>query len=255
MQEIDAHYWEHKDEIQWAGKSQTTMTTKPSNSGGTSTSKTGNKKSKSSNSTTAPLSKTFFSRSSKPDLNNKLEKDGKLMAAERKCCLNNNLCMFCRGTGHFTDKCPKKTSKAKAHTVATEKSTESRGSDSNLGASPESKKKVSSSLTSALPESCVDSGSAPEEARLNASTLSDPNSLMPYISFLSYDIPQLHALMDSRSTHCFIDSKYALEKSFTIYSIPPIILRLFDGTSNFVITQAIDLSIQFPTTGDVTPRT
>ena len=42
MQEIDAHYWEHKDEIQWAGKSQTTMTTKPSNSGGSSTSKTRN---------------------------------------------------------------------------------------------------------------------------------------------------------------------------------------------------------------------
>ena len=61
--------------------------------------------------------------------------------------------------------------------------------------------------------------------------------------------------MDSRSTHCFIYSKYALEKPFTIYSVPPIILQLFDGTSNFVITQAIDLSIQFPMTGDVTPMT
>ena len=87
------------------------------------------------------------------------------------------------------------------------------------------------------------------------SALSDPNSLMPCVSFLSYDIPQLRALVDSGSTHCFIDSKYALKKSFTIYSISPIILQLFDGTSNFVITQAIDLSIQFPTTGDVTPMT
>jgi len=26
--------------------------------------------------------------------------------------------MFCRGTGHFTDNCPKKTKKAKAHTAA-----------------------------------------------------------------------------------------------------------------------------------------
>ena len=78
---------------------------------------------------------------------------------------------------------------------------------------------------------------------------------MPYVSFLSYNIPQLHALVDSGSTHCFIDSKYALKKSFTIYSVPPIILRLFDGTLNFVITQAIDLSIQFPMTGDVTPMT
>ena len=87
------------------------------------------------------------------------------------------------------------------------------------------------------------------------SALSDPNSLMPYISFLSYNIHQLRALMDFGSTHCFIDSKYALEKSFTIYSVPPIILRLFDGTLNFVITQAIDLLIQFPVTGDVTPMT
>ena len=55
--------------------------------------------------------------------------------------------------------------------------------------------------------------------------------------------------------HCFVDSKYALEKSFTIYSISPIVLQLFDGTSNFVITQAIDLSIQFPATGNVTPMT
>ena len=78
---------------------------------------------------------------------------------------------------------------------------------------------------------------------------------MPYVSLLSYNIPQLYVLVDSGSTHCFIDSKYALEKPFTIYSIPPIVLQLFDGTSNFVITQAIDLSIQFPTTSDVTPMT
>ena len=78
---------------------------------------------------------------------------------------------------------------------------------------------------------------------------------MPYVSFLSYNIPQLCALVDSRSTHCFIDSKYALKKSFTIYSISPIALWLFDNTLNFVITQAIDLSIQFPVTGDVTPMT
>ena len=78
---------------------------------------------------------------------------------------------------------------------------------------------------------------------------------MLYVSILSHDIPQLHALMDSGSTHCFIDSKYALKKSFTIYSVSPIILWLFDDTSNFVITQAIDLSVQFPVTGDVTPMT
>ena len=140
MQEIDAHYWEHKDKIQWASKSQTTTTTKPSNSGGTLTSKTGNEKSKSGNSATPSPSKTSFSGSLKPDLIDKLGKDGKLTAAERKRHLDNNLCMFCGGTRHFTDKCPKKSSKAKARAVAMEKSAESGKLDSNSGASPESKK-------------------------------------------------------------------------------------------------------------------
>ena len=120
---------------------------------------------------------------------------------------------------------------------------------------PPSQKKSKQLSDHSTSRELVDSGSAPEEARLNMSTLSDPNSLMPYVSFSSYNIPQLHVLVDSRSTHCFIDSKYALEKSFTTYSVSPIILQLFDGTSNFVITQAIDLLIQFPATGDVTPMT
>jgi len=55
--------------------------------------------------------------------------------------------------------------------------------------------------------------------------------------------------------HCFVDTKYALRHSLSTYSIPPIVLWLFDGTSNFVITQAINLSVQFPTSGDVTPMT
>ena len=72
---------------------------------------------------------------------------------------------------------------------------------------------------------------------------------------MSYNLPELRALVDSGSTHCFIDIKYALEQSFPVYSVPPIVLRLFDGTSNFVITQAIDFSVLFPATGDVTSMT
>ena len=34
-----------------------------------------------------------------------------------------------------------------------------------------------------------------------------------------------------------------------------ITLRLFDGTSNFVIIQAVNISVKFPTSGDVTPMT
>jgi len=78
---------------------------------------------------------------------------------------------------------------------------------------------------------------------------------MPHVLLLSYDLPELRALVDSGSTHCFVDTKYALGHSLSTYSVSPIVLRLFDGTSNFVITQAVDLSVQFPTSGDVTPMT
>jgi len=87
------------------------------------------------------------------------------------------------------------------------------------------------------------------------SALFDPNSLMPYVFLLSHDIPKICALVDSSSMHCFVDLQFVLKNNFTSYSISPIQLRLFDGTSNFVITQAINLSVQFPTSGDVTPMT
>jgi len=78
---------------------------------------------------------------------------------------------------------------------------------------------------------------------------------MPYVSLLSHDIPKIRALVDSGSTHCFVDLQFALKNNFTSYSVSPIQLWLFDGTSNYVITQAIDLSVQFPASGDVTPMT
>jgi len=143
-QEIDARCWERKDEISRTTKSQPTLsTTKSSNSGGNSSnssqekSKTGN----SPSSANSGLSKTTSNQSSsgsRPDLTNKLGKDGKLTADERKRCLDNNLCMFCGGTGHFVDNCPKKTKKAKAHTAAI--AAESCKTDSNSGANSESKK-------------------------------------------------------------------------------------------------------------------
>jgi len=78
---------------------------------------------------------------------------------------------------------------------------------------------------------------------------------MPHVSLLSLDLPKIHALVDSGSTHCFVDIKFAHKNKFTSYSIAPIILRLFDSSSYFVITEAVDLSVQFPATGDVTPMT
>jgi len=82
-------------------------------------------------------------------------------------------------------------------------SAESGKMDSNSGTKSESKKRVRSSWPSTQPESHVDSGSAPKEACLNPSTLYDPNSLMPHVLLLSYDLPEFRVLVDSSSMHCF----------------------------------------------------
>jgi len=142
-QEINTCYWECKDEISHMMKTQSTSSpTKPSNSGGNS-SNSGQEKSKAGNSSSSASgsSKTTSNQSSsgsRPDLTNKLGKDGKLTADKCKQRLDNNLCMFCGGTGHFADNCPKKTKKAKARTAAI--AAESGKTDSNSGANSKSKK-------------------------------------------------------------------------------------------------------------------
>lgn len=91
------------------------------------------------------------------------------------------------------------------------------------------------------------------EVHLNASALSDPDAL--YLLLNSVDFPHsvsdVPTLVDSGSSHCFVDSKFA-HNYLQPYSVPPIRLRLLDGTSNSVITEAVHLSILLPS-GDVTP--
>jgi len=145
-QEINVRYWERKDEIARTTKSQSTPSPAKSSDSGGNSSKSSKEKSKAGNTASpaaAGLSKTTnnpsSSGSNRLDLTNKLGKDGKLTADERKRCLDNNLCMFCGGPGHFADNCPKKTKKAKAHAVAI--AAESGKTDStNSGANSESKK-------------------------------------------------------------------------------------------------------------------
>ncbi|KAG6326138.1 hypothetical protein ID866_12951 [Astraeus odoratus] len=143
-EEINACYWEHKEEIQQANRHQTSA--QNSNKLSSSTPNSGHNKS-TPNST--PSSKTNNNNdkkltnvlSSNPELTNKLGKDGKLTAAEHKRCYDLKLCMFCGGNGHFTDKCEKKVAKNKAKACtakATESPQEQLGSTS--GSTPEAKK-------------------------------------------------------------------------------------------------------------------
>ncbi|KIO00537.1 hypothetical protein M404DRAFT_152594 [Pisolithus tinctorius Marx 270] len=146
-QEIDARYWEHKEEVQQASKHQGSSNSSNNKSGGSSSNsqpKSGQEKAKTgsnNNSSSSPklasskLGNNNNSNSSKPEPS-KLGKDGKLTPEERKHRIDGNLCMFCRGSGHFADKCPKKARKAKARAAATTEAASALG----LGTTPETKK-------------------------------------------------------------------------------------------------------------------
>ena len=42
------------------------------------------------------------------DLSDKLGRDGKLNGNEHKCCIDNNLCLYCESKDHKVDRCPRK---------------------------------------------------------------------------------------------------------------------------------------------------
>jgi Zinc knuckle len=75
----------------------------PDNNSGDSSNRNSNNNNKSGNNKSGP-------RSDKPDLSNKLGKDGKLTPEERQRRFANNLCLFCGGPGHTASDCPKKAS-------------------------------------------------------------------------------------------------------------------------------------------------
>ncbi|KAG6328341.1 hypothetical protein ID866_10748 [Astraeus odoratus] len=126
--EIDMCYWEHKEEIQWANRHQTSAqnslnksSSSAPNSGHNKSAPNSTLSSKSNNNNNKKLTNASLSNLK---LTNKLSKDGKLTAAECKKCYDLKLCMFCGGDGHFTDKCEKKVAKNKAK-ARTAKATES----------------------------------------------------------------------------------------------------------------------------------
>ena len=66
-----------------------------------------------------------------------------------------------------------------------------------------------------------------------------PLSAPPNLSLL--------ALLDSGSSHCFIDFDFAKTHNLRLTSIPPIPLRLFDGSIAGNISFSVDLPVTFPT--------
>ena len=81
---------------------------------------------------------------------------------------------------------------------------------------------------------------------LNASALYNPNSHT--ISITSNLIPNtlIHTLIDSSSTHCFLDTSITYKHQLHTYNINLIPLQLFNSTTNSVVCLAIDLLVCFP---------
>ena len=78
--------------------------------------------------------------------------------------------------------------------------------------------------------------------RLNASSLISPNSFI--VELFSVNISSsLKSLVDSSSSHCFIETNFIKDKNIPTFSIDPLPLSLFDGSINTTITEAVDLDI------------
>ena len=95
-------------------------------------------------------------------------------------------------------------------------------------------------------EGCIVSLGAITDLRLNASALSSPNSLTLDLSSNSIPNIRIRTLLDSGSTHCFLDT-FVSDHKLRPSDIGPIPLRLFDGSSNSEIRHSVDLLIRFPT--------
>ncbi|KAJ8469582.1 hypothetical protein ONZ51_g8881 [Trametes cubensis] len=113
------------------------------------------------------------------------------------------------------------------------------------GCSSEGAKKLVRGPPNSVPrEDRVDS-SGTGILRLNASALSDPHALL--LDLYSDPIPTpFRALIDSGSSHCFIDSEFAKVHHLPTTAVTPIRLQLFDGTSNQLINLFTSLPVHFP---------
>ena len=84
-----------------------------------------------------------------------------------------------------------------------------------------------------------------EVIHLNASALSDPHALRIPLTSPLVSPSTITALVDSGSSHCFVDSNFARVHNLPLTSVPPVRLTLFDGTSKATITQSLSIQVTF----------
>ena len=78
---------------------------------------------------------------------------------------------------------------------------------------------MSSPQHSAPIEDCIELTGAPMEPQLNASALYNLNSLIITLNSNLLLTTDIHTLIDSRSTHCFLNSATVLKHQLCTYKI------------------------------------
>jgi hypothetical protein len=116
---------------QFPSNTNTSTSTSTSNSRPNNNNNKGNN-AKPSSSTPAPSSASKSTPAPKPDLSDKLGKDGKLTTDERQRRMDGNLCLFCGNAGHKVNECRKKAASA-AKAIARRAELDGKSSDKSSG--------------------------------------------------------------------------------------------------------------------------
>ncbi|SJL12794.1 uncharacterized protein ARMOST_16225 [Armillaria ostoyae] len=215
-QELDARYWTQRTKISHENqdnKASSSYSNNPKSKGSSS-----NSNSLASRSTPKSLNFTSSGSTSTPKpYADKLGKDGHLTQEEKDCRKKNNICMFCRSK-HKTDNCNKRD------------------------------------------QDYVDCNRTLEVVTLNTAALSNHSLTVSFSSEVGSGIESngspiitilcFLTLVDSGSSHCFVDSKYVEDHNLPTKPIPPVQLQLLDGSTRSHISQSITLPICFPS-GDI----
>src|SRR6266702_3815711 len=88
------------------------------------------------------------------------------------------------------------------------------------------------------------------KVQLNIAALSDLDSLFIPVFFPSHPSFSATGLVDSGSSHCFIDTHFTNKLDLSPYVICPLKLRLLNGSFGLRITHAVDPTIHH-STGDI----
>jgi Retroviral aspartyl protease len=173
------------------------------------------------------------------DLSGKLDSKAKLTQQEQQHRIDKNLCLFCGGSGHWTDTCLVKSARGRAAAMESVptllKSKESGTNSKRLDNPPESAQLVD-----------CDSPCADRVVVLNTIISPKVKALLIPVTSLHFPNLSFSCIIDCGSSHCFIDSHYAKVNHFLIVSVPQMRLCLIDRSSLSYITRATDISVWFP---------